>query len=161
MDGICPHLFGDRPVAECSICVHGVEVTRPKKPQKVKPPTTAMVDPVLAKIEAIHSGFWCADCDSPRDSHGFCAHERLERFNAERHQVLSWASGFPESKEVKFLASQGIRRSVLRAGIRDLPVMGQPGITAERAIATQTRALLDIAPKWNQPRNSVADDLPL
>jgi len=168
--GICPHLWGDLPTSMCEVCSHGHErllaetaKQRKRAARKEKPLVTAKKDPVIARMEAIDSGYWCEVCDTPRDSHGFCAHERLERFNRQRSEMLAWHASQADSGHKKLIAgavAAGISRTVLRDGLGHSRTE-YPGIDSRTAISAQTRTLLGIIPAWRAHRTNIADDIPV
>lgn len=164
-DEICPHLFGDRPKVECYICRVGLAGLRPPKPkpQKKRDTGTARVDPTIAKMERIYAGSWCPSCDTGRDAHGFCECDRIKRLNEERHEILAWHSEHSDGKHqrlVRSAAGSGMRRAVLRSGVREM-ASAIPNLNAGAAISAQTRTILGVEPKWRPYRNERADDLPV
>jgi len=169
-DAICPHLWGDLPTSMCEVCSHGyarllakTAKQRKQAARKEKPLVTAKKDPVIARIEAYASGYWCEVCETPRDDHGFCAHERLERFNRQRSEMLAWHASQAGTGHKKLIAGAvmaGMSREVLRDGL-GYSKSEYAGIDSRTAIAAQTRQLVGVRPAWREHRQNIADDLPV
>lgn len=128
---MCVHIDPFDPLGspKCGPCLEPIE--EPKvKPEK-EPVTLedlVEVDPVIAKLSAIEAGLWCSQCDTGRDHHGRCHHERVEMFMDESGDIEVFLAEHHDIDGLGFTASSAMRRAHLKLG-RDLPSGEIPGMS--------------------------------
>lgn len=150
---LCPHSLFEVPAANCTICIDGPAISRPKKPKRAKAKMPIAVDLFSLKVEKILSGVWCAKCDAPIEKRHGCECTRRELMAQDHAAILAWENEHIEEPSARFAAFSALRRTALRAvgSVQD----DYRGTTLGHSIACGGVS------KWTLPKVTTADDFPV
>ena len=147
----------------CTVCIHGPEITRAKKPAKAPKPKLKL-DRFEALVERYVSGSWCPKCNTPFHK-GLCQCQRESRFTLHEDVISEWTAQQPterQAKQAKFIAIGAVSREITRAGFGDRPESDLlPGVTRRQAEMAMIRAKVDLPLRWAASRVTVADPDPM
>lgn len=156
--------------ATCSICIHGPEITRAKKPRP-EPKPKPKVSAFQHRIDLYASGEWCALCETPFHR-GLCQCRREARLELNSDVVKEWGRQAAElqakprnQQGVRLLAHGALGLEITRAGTGDriMPEFEGQFVTERQAAMTLDRMEAGVEPKWQPSNNTKADErgLPL
>lgn len=137
---------------------------KPKKPQNAR--KKHPVDRIAQMRQEYALGLRCYTCETLRDHRGMCLCDRRMVLDqdlqaAEEFETLH---GDPESRKhqtIHAAAASARKRSVLRAGLRELPSPDQPDIPIARAVNLSARVSEGNALDWRANSRPSGDELPL